>query len=108
MTTDEIIHFSRALNMSMLMSYREAVGKRTRAVIKALSPPDLKRKVKPEIARVLDEGGVIEHKDSIWLLDFWGKKTVAGILLMPITRHQIMHLNNCLQMKEKIMIPSKK
>ena len=105
MTRDEIIHFSRALNMNMLMSYREAVGKRTHAIIKALSPPDLKRKVKPQIDRILNEGGVTNHKDSIWLLDFWGKKTVAGILLMPITRHQIMHLNDSIILKNKITTP---
>jgi hypothetical protein len=47
--------------------------------------------------------GVTEHKDSVWLLDFWGKKTVAGILLMPITRHQIVHLNDCIKLKERLM-----
>jgi hypothetical protein len=32
-----------------------------------------------------------------------GKKTVAGILLMPITRRQIVHLNDSMNLKEKIM-----
>jgi hypothetical protein len=56
--------------------------------------------MKPEsVGRILDEGGVTGHKDSLWLLDFWGKKTVAGILLMPITRHQILHLNDSMKLK---------
>jgi hypothetical protein len=72
-------------------------------MVKRLKPQDLKRKMKPEsVARILHEGGVTEHKDSIWLLDFWGKKTVAGILLMPITRHQIMHLSDRMKIKQKL------
>ena len=52
---------------------------------------------------LIADGGVTEHKDSIWLLDFWGRKTVAGILLMPITRHQIAHINDCAKLKSKII-----
>lgn len=33
---------------------------------------------------------------------FLGKKNVAGIILMPGTRHQIGHLNDCINLKEKI------
>jgi len=50
----------------------------------------------------LNDGGVLNNSDSIWLLDFWGKKDVAGIILMPITRHQIVHLNDCFNLKQKI------
>jgi hypothetical protein len=104
MTKDEILNFSRSLKMDMLISYRNEVGLKTRDIVKNLMQPDLKRKMKPEsVARILDEGGVTSHKDSVWLLDFWGKKTVAGILLMPITRHQILHLNGSMNLKKKIM-----
>jgi hypothetical protein len=104
MTKDEILNFSRSLNMNMLISYRDEVGRRTRDIVKNVKPPDLKRKMKPEsVERILAEGGVTSHKDSLWLLDFWGKKTVAGILLMPITRHQILHLNDSMKLKKKIM-----
>jgi hypothetical protein len=104
MTKNKIMIFSRSLNMNMLVSYRAEVGRQTRDIIANLKQPDLKRKMKPEsVARILDEGGVTSHKDSLWLLDFWGKKTVAGILLMPITRHQILHLNDSIKLKKKIM-----
>ena len=36
-----------------------------------------------------------------WLIDFWGKKDVAGILLMPATRHHLVHINESLKLKEK-------
>ena len=103
MTDEEILSLSRSLNMAELKNYRDAVGKKTVEILSDLEYSDLKRKIKPEsVARILAEGGVTEHKDSIWLLDFWGRKNVAGILLMPITRHQIGHLNDCMKLKVKI------
>ncbi len=102
MTDVEIISFSNEIDMNELKNYRDAVGKKTKEIIESLQYQDLKRKIcKEQLNRISAEGGVLEHKDSIWLLDFWGKKTVAGIFLMPITRHQIVHLNDCLKLKEK-------
>lgn len=103
MTDEEILSLSCRLNMGELRQYRDAVGLRTKQLIHNLTPSDLKRKVRGEsISRILAEGGVTEQADSIWLLDFWGRKTVAGILLMPITRHQSGHLNDCLKLKKKL------
>ena len=103
MTDDEILDLSHSLDKDELRKYRIAVGKRTREVVSSLSVTDMKRKMKPEsVQRILKEGGVTEHNDSIWLLDFWGKKTVAGILLMPITRHQIMHISDSYKLKERL------
>ncbi len=102
MTDAEIIDFSSSIDMDEMYPYRNTVGLRTREILSVLKPKDIKRKIKPEsIARILEEGGVTEHKDSIWLLDFWGRKNVAGILLMPITRHQISHLNDSMRLKKK-------
>lgn len=102
MTDEEIIKFSEELSMSELEKYRNDVGKRTREIIENLRQEDMKRRVEKErLARILDEGGVSRHKDSSGLLDFWGKKTVSGIFLMPITRHQIVHLNACQRLKER-------
>jgi hypothetical protein len=101
MSYDEIVNFSDAIDMDELLHYRDVVGKRTREIVLNLKAADLKRKMKPEsVRRVLNEGGVTEHQDSIWLLDFWSRKTVAGILLMPITRHQIMHISDCFKLKK--------
>jgi hypothetical protein len=35
------------------------------------------------------------------LLDFWGKKNVARIIMMPITRHQIVRVNDSLKLRIK-------
>lgn len=100
MDEDGIMALSRELDGEALRAYRNAVGRRSRAVVAALTPGDLRRKVHPEgLRRVRAEGGVTDHPDSAWLLDFWGGKTVAGLLLMPLTRHQLVHLNDCLRLK---------
>jgi hypothetical protein len=102
MTDEEIMSFSGEVDRLALQDYRDAVGWRVREVIAGLEPDSLKRTFsKRQVDRILTEGGLTTHPDSVWLLDFWGKKNVAGILLMPITRHQMGHLNDCLKLKEK-------
>ncbi len=102
MTDKEMLTFSGEVDKQALRDYRDAVGRRVREVIADLKPDDLKRKFsKRQVDRILEEGGVTAHPESVWLLDFWGKKNVAGILLMPITRHQMGHLNDCVKLKEK-------
>ena len=99
-TDDKIISFSNAVNFAELLSYRDEVGKRTREVIGRLTAADMKRKVeRADLERIREAGGVTAQKDSAWLLDFWGNKTVAGILLMPPTRHVMLHLNDCARWK---------
>jgi hypothetical protein len=101
MSDGEIIALSNQLNREALYFYRNAVGLRTKEIIQGLKPMDLKRNVAKEgLDRIAFEGGVTQQPDAVWLLDFWGKKNVAGIILMPITRHQIVHLNDCRRLKE--------
>ena len=100
MTDEEILAFSQELDRTGLYEYRNAVGRRTKEVLMTLKQEDLKRKVAREgLDRIAAVGGVADHPDALWLLDFWGRKTVAGILQMPITRHQIVHLNDCRRLK---------
>jgi hypothetical protein len=94
---------SKNIDIAMLLAYRNAVGKRTREIIKSLSPGDMEKKISADdIEKIRLEGGVTGHVDSNWLLDYWGKKDVAGLLLMPPTRHLIMHLNDICKWKLQI------
>lgn len=103
LSDDEIIELSRCLNIEKLIAYRNAVGKKTRDIVNSLSFDDMKRKVSLSgLERVREAGGLTDQEDSIWLLDFWGRKDVAGLLLMPPTRHVIMHLNDCCKWKKHI------
>ncbi|WP_313162897.1 DinB family protein [Sedimentibacter sp.] len=101
LSDDEIINLSKTLVIQELMHYRNEVGKRTRKIVQNLKSDDMKRKVSPhKLEKIMLEGGVSEQENSIWLLDFWAKKDIAGILLMPPTRHVMLHINDCCRWKE--------
>ena len=103
LTDDEIMDFSKTVCIPELLAYRNAVGRRSRQLVQELTFADMKRHVsQQDLARIRLCGGVSEHPDSLWLLEFWGKKDVAGILLMPLTRHMLLHLNDCCRWKLEI------
>jgi hypothetical protein len=92
--------FSNSIDIGALRAYLVAVGRRTREIVKQLGPEDLKRKVDPaRLQRVWDEGAVVEA--ASYITDYWGKRDVAGLLLMPATRHHIVHLNEALKLKRR-------
>jgi hypothetical protein len=102
MTNDEIVDFSSSIDMEALRNYRETVGRKTREIIKGFEPSDFKKIFNSSrLQRILDEGGVLNVEGANWLIDFWGRKDVAGILLMPVTRHHIVHINEAFRLKQK-------
>jgi hypothetical protein len=109
MSDVEMDEFSKTINMRELKNYRIKVGRKTRKIIGRLNPDDLKRRMTAgQLKRILDEGGVLNAEGSRWLIDFWGRKTVAGLLSMPVTRHQVVHLNDSLKIKERFVKTSGK
>jgi len=102
MIFSEIESFNKSINIKELKDYRVKVGKSTQKIIKVIEFSDIKRKVvKKELEKIKQNNGVIDNPKSIWLLDFWGKKNILGLINMPITRHQIVHLNDCFKIKQK-------
>ncbi len=96
----DIAGLSAAIDIRALRAYRLAVGRRTRQVVQGLRPEDLEQSVDPaRLQQLLDEGAVEEEARG--LLDYWGGLTKAGLLLMPPTRHNIVHLNEALRLKGK-------
>ena len=103
MDVNAVAQLSAALDIEALLAYRMAVGRRTREIVQALQPQDLKQKVSPvALQRVRDEGAVVEAAAEI--IDYWGRRTKAGLLLMPPTRHNFLHLNEALRIKPKVQI----
>jgi hypothetical protein len=95
-----VASLSSTINIEALRAYRIAVGIRTREIVRRLQPADLKQKVKPSrLQQVMDEGAVIETARD--LIKYWGGLDVAGLLLMPPTRHNFVHLNEALRIKQK-------
>ena len=44
------------------------------------------------VMRILEEGGVTTDFRSVRLLVFWGRLTIGGMILTPMTSHHMMHL----------------
>ena len=51
------------------------------------------------LERVLAEGAVTEAGRGV--ADYWAGLTGAGLLLMPPTRHALVHLNEAARIKQK-------
>ena len=101
MDLPEIVAFSSAIDFKALRAYRMAVGRRTQKIASQLGLEELKQKVDPaRLKLVVDQGAVLPAAHDI--VDFWGKRTVAGLLLMPASRHIITHWNEALKIKGKL------
>ena len=83
---------SSVVDIVALRAYRVAVGISTQEIVQSLTLSDFKRKVSPEdIQRISKEGAVVPAGKDV--VDYWSRRDVAGLLLMPPTRHTIVHWN---------------
>lgn len=104
-TKEEIKKFAKNINIKKLKYYSNKIKKNTINLTKRLKAEDIKRKInKINLEKIINECGVT--KDNLWLIDYWSKKDIAGLLLMPLSRHIIVHLNQCykyIETKSKII-----
>ena len=103
---NEAVQFGKAINVSALRDYMIAVGKNTRDIINGLTLEQIKSMVPEEwVMRILEVGGVTTDFRSVWLLVFWGRLTLGGMILTPITCHHTMHLFACLEKLQENIQP---
>lgn len=103
LSREELVSFSKNINIKELKKYRIAVGKNTENIIKDFQFSDLKRKMNIDsLKRIISENSVSLNESAIWLIDYWGSKNVLGLILMPLTRHHIVHLNGCYRILDKL------
>jgi hypothetical protein len=101
MDNEGVANLSTRIDIGALMAYRVTVGRRTRKMVKQLRPEELKQKVESSrLRQIWDEGAMVEASRGI--VNYWGKRDIAGLLLMPPTRHCFLHLNEARRVKEKI------
>lgn len=94
---DEAIAFGKEINVEALHEYMLAVGKNTRNILGNLTLVQINSMVPEEwVMRILEECGVTTDFRSVWLLVFWGRLTMGGMILTPMTDHHMMHLPPCL------------
>ena len=96
----DVGELSQAIDIDWLKAYRIAVGRSTREVVKHLHPEEFHRKTDPaRLQELLDDGSVA--REAMGLIEYWGSLTCAGLLLMPPTRHNFVHLNEAIKVKQK-------
>ncbi|TCZ79347.1 DinB family protein [Paenibacillus albiflavus] len=101
MTEDEITDLSTNIDIPSLMEYRIEVGRKTRDIVSLLQPGDFRRKVEAVGIKTLQDQKAVKE-EATWLLEYWGNKTIAGLILMPATRHIFLHLNKSIRIKQRI------
>lgn len=100
---DEIAEFSRGLNLDELYSYIFEVKESTEEIIRGLPFDCLKNKITAEARARLEALNVVSNNEkAVWLIDYWCGKDVRGIIQMPFSRHWIMHVEDCMRIKNKI------
>lgn len=101
MSRDDILELSKEINLDALRNYRVRVGRETETIVKRLTLEDLKRKPSlSQLERLRTEGAVIPQASG--LIEYWSKRSVAGLLLMPPTRHCFVHLNEASEIRKRI------
>lgn len=101
MTEIEIADLSENIDINALLEYRIEVGRKTREIVSHLLPGEFRNKVDAGRIDNLKEQNAVKREAS-WLLEYWGNKTIAGLILMPATRHIFLHLNKSIRIKKRI------
>ncbi|TKC18995.1 DinB family protein [Robertmurraya kyonggiensis] len=101
MSEEEIALLSSSIDLESLLTYRTAVGTRTQEIVSSLNSGDFNLSIDHNrIERLFEENAVMAR--SNWLTDYWSKKNIAGLILMPATRHIFLHLNKSIRVKDKL------
>jgi hypothetical protein len=102
MARAEIAELSEKLDLEALTRYRRAVGINTQHIARRLVADDIQKGVAPSRLEQLVEIGAVQDRAS-GLLEYWGRRTIAGLLLMPPTRHCFIHLNEANRIRSRIV-----
>ena len=100
---EEIAEFSEQLDLDAMYSYMSDVKKSTEKILKGIIFEDTKQKISDDRREELEKLCVVSTDESaVWLIDYWCKKDVRGLIQMPFSRHWIMHIEACERIKKKI------
>ena len=100
---EQISAFTKQLDIDELYSYIAEVKKSTEEIIRNLTFSDLKIKVSDEQKENLKALNVVSpDENAVWLIDYWCKKDLRGLIQMPFSRHWIMHIEACQRIRNKI------
>ena len=100
---EQISDFTKQLNIDELYSYIADVKNSTEEIIRSLTYSDLKLGIPDERREKLSSLGVVSTDErAVWLVDYWCKKDIRGLIQMPFSRHWIMHIEACQRIINKL------
>lgn len=99
----EIAEFTKQLDIDELYAYCLQVKESTEDILGNMPFERLKSKIPLQRREQLESLGVVSRDVSaVWLIDYWCKKDIGGLIRMPFSRHWIMHIEACLRINTKI------
>ena len=99
---EDLAALNQSMDIAALRAYRQAVGRGTQKIIRSLNPETVKQKVDlARIQQLRETGAIVEAASD--LIDYWSRRTIAGLLLMPATRHNFVHLNEAARIKRALI-----
>ena len=106
---DEMIEFSKKLNIKSVYDYCKVVKDSTNEMLEQLKFVDLKKKFSSDDReRLVDSKCVSSDERAAWLIDYWCGKNIKGLIQMPVSRHWIMHVEAMQRIKNKLCQQAKK
>lgn len=102
MSDKSIMDFSEAVNIKALLKYRIEVGRNTGKNAAKLTLDCLTAKVEQSrIQKIWDDKSMLRNAKEI--IDYWSRQTIAGLMLMPFTRHCFLHLNESRRIRDRVI-----
>lgn len=103
LTRDALQPFSRQLNLEQLHTYATCVMRNTRSILNNMTFEASKTKISSERKHAVLAAHVVStDENAFWLVDYWCKKTYGGLMLMPFSRHLMMHTEGCLRIMKQL------
>lgn len=100
---EEIVSFSKKLNVPALYDYAKAVMVSTNELLQDIEYARMKEKFTDSDKERLKASGCVSSDDNAaWLIDYWCGKDVRGLIRMPFSRHWLMHVEAMRRIKNKL------
>lgn len=96
-----IAEFSKILKIEELWKYAKNVFEESNKWLSSIDYDDLKI-VYSELDEKRIKSTNTVAKSENWLIEYWCKKDIKGLLGMPFSRHWIMHLEASLRIRNKL------
>lgn len=100
---EELVEFSKDINIKVLLNYASDVIESTNRELVKLDFKEAKsRFTEEDKKRLLQSKCVSTSESSIWLIDYWCSKDIIGLILMPFSKHWMMHIDAMHRIKNKL------